>query len=97
MSEKLSREEVLKIAKLARLRLEEEEIEGLRTDLNNILNYIDKLSELDTSDIEPTSHALDVVNVFREDVAKKGLSEEDVFRNAPESEFSHFKVPRVIE
>lgn len=97
MPGKLSHEEVLKIAKLARLRLEEEEIEGLRTDLNNILNYIDKLSELDISDIEPTSHALDVVNVFREDVAKKGLGEDDVFKNAPESEFRHFKVPRVIE
>ncbi|MBZ4642647.1 MAG: aspartyl-tRNA(Asn)/glutamyl-tRNA(Gln) amidotransferase subunit [Deferribacteres bacterium] len=97
MAEKLSREEVLKIAKLARLRLEEDEIEGLRTDLNNILNYIDKLNELDTAGIEPTSHALDVVNVFRDDVQKPGLDEDDVFKNAPQSEHSHFKVPRVID
>lgn len=97
VSEKLSREDVLKIAKLARLKLEEEDIEGLKRDLNNILNYIDKLSELNTLDIEPTSHALNVVNVLREDVVKKGLSEEEVFKNAPESAFSHFRVPRVIE
>lgn len=97
MSKPLSRQEVLKIAKLAKLRLTDEEIELLKSDLNNILEYVSKLQQLDTSDISPTSHVLDIVNVFREDIVKKGLTEEDVFKNAPDYEHGHFKVPRVIE
>lgn len=97
MEKLLSRQEVLKISKLARLRLTEDEIELLQKDLNSILEYINKLQQLDTSNITPTSHVLDIINVFREDEVKNGLTEDEVFKNAPDYEHSHFKVPRVVE
>lgn len=97
MEKLLSRQEVLKIARLARLRLTEDEIGLLQKDLNSILEYINKLQQLDTSNIPPTSHVLDIINVFREDEVKKGLTEDEVFKNAPDYEQSHFKVPRVVE
>lgn len=97
MSDVLTRDDVLKIAKLSRLKLEDSEIEPLKEDLNNILKYIEKLNTADTSKVSATSHVLDVVSVMREDISEKGLSSEDVFKNAPSSEFDHFKVSRVIE
>jgi len=97
MSKIIDKKDVLHIADLARLQFSEEEAERFTDELNNILDYIHKLDELDTSDVEPTSHALDISNVFREDEQKEQLNNEQALKNAPDKEQGHFKVPRVIE
>jgi aspartyl-tRNA(Asn)/glutamyl-tRNA(Gln) amidotransferase subunit C len=85
------------VAKLARLNLSEEERETFTGQLNAILQYADKLNELNTDDIEPTTHVLHLSNVMREDVVMESLPQEKVFRNAPEEEDGQFKVPAVLE
>jgi aspartyl-tRNA(Asn)/glutamyl-tRNA(Gln) amidotransferase subunit C len=97
MSETISIKDVKHIATLARLEFDDNEVEKFKDDMNDILNYIEKLNELDTKDVEPTSHALDIFTVTREDVVEPSLSNEDALRNAPESDNAHFKVPKVIE
>ena len=94
---KISREEVLKVAHLARMELEESEAERLTGDMNNILGYIDKLAELDTKNVEPTSHAVPVKNVFRDDERRESLNVDEGLANAPDSAEGSFKVPKVIE
>ena len=93
----LSKEEVQKVAHLARLELKSDEETALTTDLNNILGYIDKLSELDTKGVKPTFHAVPVTNAFRADERKTVITAEEGLRNAPNSEEGSFKVPKVIE
>jgi aspartyl-tRNA(Asn)/glutamyl-tRNA(Gln) amidotransferase subunit C len=85
------------VAKLARLNLSDEERETFTGQLNAILQYADKLNELNTDDIEPTTHVLHLSNVMREDVVMESLPQEKVFRNAPEEEDGQFKVPAVLE
>lgn len=85
------------VANLARLELSEAEKEQLTGQLNAILEYADKLNELNTDGIEPTSHVLPLYNVMREDEARPSLPIEKVMRNAPEEEDGHFKVPAVLE
>ncbi|KAA0258650.1 Asp-tRNA(Asn)/Glu-tRNA(Gln) amidotransferase subunit GatC [Deferribacter autotrophicus] len=97
MSQIISKEDVKHIAKLARLKFEEDEVEKFTTELNKILDYIHKLNELDTEEVEPTSHVLDITNVFREDEVKDSLTNEEALKNAPDKDYGHFKVPRVIE
>ncbi|BFN36662.1 Asp-tRNA(Asn)/Glu-tRNA(Gln) amidotransferase subunit GatC [Fidelibacter multiformis] len=92
----ISREEVLHIAKLARLSLSEEEITMYTHQLGDILNYVQKLNELNIDDVEPMKHVLDMVNVLREDKDLPSLSREDVLKNAPEHDKEFFKVPRVL-
>ena len=89
----ISRDDVLHVARLARLALREDEIERLQVQLNAILDAVGKVSELDLSDVPPTSHPLAVVNVFRPDVARPSLPLEDVFANAPERDGDYFRVP----
>jgi aspartyl-tRNA(Asn)/glutamyl-tRNA(Gln) amidotransferase subunit C len=89
----ISREQVLHVAKLAELDLTENEIERLREQLNAILEAVGKVSELDLTDVPPTSHPLDVVNVLRPDEPRPSLPLDDVFRNAPEREHDNFRVP----
>ncbi|MGO4734044.1 Asp-tRNA(Asn)/Glu-tRNA(Gln) amidotransferase subunit GatC [Paenibacillus sp. 2KB_22] len=93
----ISNNDVQHVAKLARLNLTAEEEETLTGQLNAILKYAEKLNELDTEDIEPTTHVLHVSNVMREDETKESLSIEQVMRNAPEEEDGQFKVPAVME
>jgi len=85
------------IAKLARLALSNEEITLFGGQLSDILNYISKLSEVDTENIEPTSHVEPLQNVEREDVVKPSLPIGEVLKNAPSKEGNFFKVPKVIE
>ncbi|MDK2976694.1 MAG: aspartyl-tRNA(Asn)/glutamyl-tRNA(Gln) amidotransferase subunit [Candidatus Marinimicrobia bacterium] len=92
----ISREEVLHIAKLARLSLSEEEITMYTHQLGDILNYVQKLNELNIDDVEPMKHVLNMVNVLREDKELPSLSREDVLKNAPEHDKEFFKVPRVL-
>ena len=89
----ISREDVLHVARLARLALTDEEIERFGEQLNAILEAVGKVSELDLADVPPTSHPLSVVNVFRADEPRPSLPLEDVFANAPERDGDYFRVP----
>jgi len=93
----LTKDEVNKVAHLARLALEGDEVERMTGDMNNIIGYINKLEELDTDSVEPTCHAVPVVNAFRDDIEKKDFAIEDALANAPSEEDGCFKVPKVIE
>ena len=92
----LTREEVLKIAKLSKLSFEEKEIEKFRIELNDILGYIDMLNEVDTSKVEPLVYINDVVNNFREKEEKTSLEITKVLLNAPESAENAIVVPKVV-
>lgn len=92
----ISRTEVEKVANLARLNFEEDELDAFTSQLNDILNYIEQLNELDTRAVEPTSHALDIINVMRKDAAGPSLPVEDSIANAPEHENDAFLVPKII-
>jgi len=94
---KISLKEVSHIAHLARLELTEEELERFSIQLSKILSYMDKLNELDTSNIEPTSHVIPIKNVFRDDEVFPSLSSEEALRNSPERTENFFRVPRIIE
>lgn len=94
---KISREEVLHVAKLARLELSSEEIERLTDQLSNILTYVEKLNQADTKEVEPTSHVMSISNVFREDRTRPSLPVEKALENAPDSEGPFFQVPKIIE
>jgi aspartyl-tRNA(Asn)/glutamyl-tRNA(Gln) amidotransferase subunit C len=89
----IGRDEILHVARLARLALTEEELERLGPELNAILEAVGKVSELDLADVEPTSHPLAVVNVWAEDEPRPSLPLEDVFANAPERAGDFFRVP----
>jgi len=85
------------VANLARLELSDAEKSQFTDQLNAILKYAEKLNELNTDDVEPTSHVFELVNVMREDVRKESLPIEKVLLNAPDEEDDQIKVPAVIE
>ena len=89
--------EVEHVARLARLDLSEAEKERMRSQLDAILTYIDKLRRLDTEGVEPTSHAIPIVNVMREDEARPCFPVSDMLANAPDREGDFFRVPKIIE
>jgi len=89
----IRRDEVLHVARLARLALREDEIERLTAELGAILEAVGKVGELDLDDVPPTSHPLDLVDVWDEDEPRLSLSLEEVFANAPEREGDLFRVP----
>ena len=89
----ISREQLLHVAQLARLELRADELERLGAQLNDIIAAVGKVSELDLADVPPTSHPLDVVNVWGADGPHESLSVADALANAPEREGSSFKVP----
>ncbi|MGL4946432.1 MAG: Asp-tRNA(Asn)/Glu-tRNA(Gln) amidotransferase subunit GatC [Cetobacterium sp.] len=92
----LTREEVLNVAKLARLEFKEEEIVRFQADLNNILDYIDVLGEVNTDDIDPLVQVHNTGVKLREDVIKESLTSEEAMKNAPASEDGALIVPKVI-
>jgi len=92
----LIREEVLHVAKLARLSLNPEEVDLFTRQLNNILAYVEKLQEVDTDGVPPMAHAVPIFNVFREDEVAPSLSRDEGLANAPAQEEGTFVVPRVI-
>ena len=96
MKKIIDREQVRYIAHLARLELSEEEEEKFTRQLGEILAWVDKLKELNISEVPFTSHVLPLRNVFREDELKESLSEEEALLNAPQKKRSHFQVPKVI-
>jgi aspartyl-tRNA(Asn)/glutamyl-tRNA(Gln) amidotransferase subunit C len=93
----LTPEEVRKVALLARLELEPDELERQGRNLNSLLAQFEALQKLDVTGVEPTSHSVPLFNVLREDVARPSLPREEVLRNAPESRDGCFVVPRIIE
>ena len=94
---KLTKEEVKHVAHLARHAITEEEAEKFAEQLGKITDFAEQLNELDTTNVEPTSHVLPLVNVLREDVAKEGLSRDKVMLNVKEQEAGQIKVPSIME
>lgn len=90
-------DDVLHVAKLARLSLSEDEMQAYTQQLNNILKHIEQLQMLDTDHVEPTSHAIPLHNVVRQDKVEPSLVIDKVLLNAPESDEGQFKVPAVLE
>ncbi len=93
----LSIKEVEHIARLARLELDGSEKEQFTMQLNEILDYVEKLNQLDTSAIEPTAHVIPVHNIFRKDELKPSMDPEEVLANAPDRIGNYFKVPKLLE
>ena len=94
---KITDAEVLHVADLARIRLDEDEVRKFSGELNAILEYMDMLNELDTSGVKPTHHPLPVINAMRDDVERECLPLSDVLLNAPEHKDGLIVVPKVIE
>jgi aspartyl-tRNA(Asn)/glutamyl-tRNA(Gln) amidotransferase subunit C len=93
----ISSKEVLHVAHLARLRMDEKDVDTFSEQLAGILSYVEKLGELDTSSIPPTAHAVDMANAFREDSPAESLSTAEALANAPEVEDGEFIVSKIIE
>jgi len=94
--EKITLDQVKHVAKLARLALDDSKLAKFATQLESILEYVAKISQVDVSGVEPMAHALPVHNVFREDVVEPSLPLEAVLQNAPEADGPFFKVPKII-
>ena len=94
---RVTTEEVLHVAKLARLKIPDHELHSYAKDLNSILDYVEKLSELDTTHIAPTSHVIPMKNVWRPDRPCQSKEANEVLREAPETKDNFFKVPRILE
>jgi aspartyl-tRNA(Asn)/glutamyl-tRNA(Gln) amidotransferase subunit C len=93
---KISKEEVLYVAHLARLDLDEESIEKFAGQIDEILGYIEKLNQVETKDIKPTSHAISLTNAFRDDEEKEHIDRKLALANAPEKEDGLFVVPKIV-
>ena len=93
----LTREEVRKVALLARLELSDDEIDAQATHINTLLGQFEILQGVDVTGIEPTSHSIPMVNVFREDLVRPSLSREAALANAPEAREGCIVVPRIVE
>ena len=94
---KLTREDVQRVASLARLRLTAEEKDQLTEQLDKVLQYMDKLNQLDTSHVEPLAHVVDIVNAFREDKVTNRPNIDALLANAPARDETFFRVPKIIE
>ena len=93
----ITKEEVNHIAHLSRLEIQEDEVDGYIEKLEKVVDLFNELNSVDTENIKPTYHVLDLVNVFREDVALEGMNREEVLKNSKETEAGQFKVPTIIE
>ena len=97
MANVISDETIEYVGILAKLELSPKEKEAAKKDMGSMLDYIDKLNELDTSSVEPMSHVFPVHNVFREDVVTNGDDREQMLANAPEAKDGQYQVPRTVE
>ncbi|MCI8727591.1 MAG: Asp-tRNA(Asn)/Glu-tRNA(Gln) amidotransferase subunit GatC [Hungatella sp.] len=97
MANIISDETIEYVGILAKLELSEEEKEAAKKDMGRMLDYIDMLNELDTSQTEPMSHVFSINNVFRDDVVSNGDDKENMLKNAPECKEGAYKVPRTVE
>ncbi|MAX39110.1 Asp-tRNA(Asn)/Glu-tRNA(Gln) amidotransferase subunit GatC [Gimesia sp.] len=96
MSTQLTQDEVLKVASLSRLKLSEKEVTALGEQMGSVLKYIAMLDELDTSDIEPMAHAIEISNVFRDDQLQESLPRDQALSNAPQTDGNYFLVPAIL-
>lgn len=94
---KITMRDVEHVARLSRLALTDQEKERMRRELDGILSYIDKLRALDTANVPPTSHAVPMTNVMREDEPRPSLAQDEMLANAPERSGEFFRVPKIIE
>jgi aspartyl-tRNA(Asn)/glutamyl-tRNA(Gln) amidotransferase subunit C len=95
---RISTDAVKHVAHLARLAVTDEEVKQMTKDLDEIITFAEQLNELDTTNVKPTSHVLDMVNVLREDEAKEGLPVEEVMKNAPDyNEDGLIRVPSIMD
>ena len=97
MAKKIDQSQVRKVAKLSRLDLTEGEVQEFTGQLSAILDYVEKMNELDTTGVEPLAHCLPVSNVLREDSAQDSLGTEKVLANAPQRDDEFFKVPKILD
>jgi aspartyl-tRNA(Asn)/glutamyl-tRNA(Gln) amidotransferase subunit C len=93
---RISTDQVKHVANLARLAITDEETEKLTKQLDAIITFAEQLNELDTENVAPTYHVLDMKNVLREDIPQQGLPREEVLKNAPEQQDGQFKVPAIL-
>ena len=93
---KITREEVEHVAHLARLNLNQHELETMTEQLDTLLSYVEKLDELDTKNIKPTTHAFSISNAFRDDIVQDSLSRKEALANSPEQNGEYFIVPRIL-
>ncbi|SEQ46292.1 Asp-tRNA(Asn)/Glu-tRNA(Gln) amidotransferase subunit GatC [Piscibacillus halophilus] len=94
---KISKDQVKHVANLARLAITEKEAEKYSEQLSDIIDFSEQLNELDTSNVEPTTHVLDMKNVLRKDEPKEWISKEDALKNAPDQQDGQFKVPSILD
>lgn len=94
---KITKEEVLHIANLARLKFSDENIERFRKDMETIVNFADRLNELDVQDVEPAAHSFSIQNVFRKDETRPSFDREQILQNAPTQDMGCYSVPKVVE
>ncbi len=97
MAERIDKVQVRKVAKLSRLELSEAEVKEFTGQLSAILDYMEKMNELDTTDVEPLAHCLAISNVFRADCVKDSLGTERTLANAPQRDGEFFKVPKILD
>ncbi len=97
MAEKIDQDQVRKVAKLSRLELTESEVEEFTGQLSAILDYTEKMNELDTTDVQPLAHCLPLSNCFRDDIVKESLGTEKTLANAPQRDGDFFKVPKILD
>ena len=95
--ERITKEQVKHVANLSRLELSDDEVVKFAKQLDEIIDYAEQLNELDTNNIVPTAHVLEVKNVMRKDEVRPSIDREDTFKNAPDHEDGQYKVPRIIE
>lgn len=92
----LTRQDVEKVSLLARLRLTDDELDKMTVQLGQILEYFDQLNELETANVEPMAHAVEVSNVFGDDIVQPSLDRDDVLSNAPKRDEECYRVPAVL-
>ena len=97
MAEKIDRTQIRKVAKLARLQLTDAEIAEFTGQLSAIFDYMEKMNELDTENVQPLAHCLPITNCFREDFVKDSLGTEKTLANAPQRDGDFFKVPKILD
>ena len=97
MTKKIDEQQVRRVALLSRLELSDEEVAQFSSQLSDIIEYIEKLNELDTDDVEPLAHCLQVHNVLRQDTPRPSLTNDQALANAPQREDEYFKVPKILD
>ena len=93
----ITRKDVEKLAHLSRLELTEEELVAMESDMNKMLQFVEKINELDLEGVEPLAYMSDEVNILRDDEVKQVISHEEALKNAPDKDTDYFRVPKVIK